>query len=274
VRFVAAILWAPAAFAAAPDPHEIIQRAVSRDDSNEKAARNYTFLERMETRFLDSHGKVTKTTSRTYDVTMLEGSPYRRLVEKNDQPLPPDEENKEQQKLDRSIQERLKESQEQRQKRLSNWQKDRDRDRRFIQEIPDAYTFALQGEESIDGHSVFVISATPRPEFRAKDQRSKILGKFKGKFWIAQSDYQLVKVEAEVVDNVNIGWFLIRLAKGGTISLEQTRVNDEVWLIRRISMKASAKLGLVKQLRIEQDIAYRNYRKFQADSRIVDTAEP
>jgi hypothetical protein len=76
------------------------------------------------------------------------------------------------------------------------------------------------------------------------------------------------------VDNVNIGWFLIRLAKGGTISLEQTRVNDEVWLIRRISMKASAKLGLVKQLRIEQDIAYRNYRKFQADSRIVDTAEP
>ena len=48
----------------------------------------------------------------TYDVTLLEGSPYRRLVARNDQPLPPEEEKKEEEKLRRSIEERSKETPE------------------------------------------------------------------------------------------------------------------------------------------------------------------
>jgi hypothetical protein len=48
-------------------------------------------------------------------------------------------------------------------------------------------------------------------------------------------------------------------------------VNDEVWLPSQIAIKASARLGIFKRLRVEENTTYRNYRKFQTDSRLVVT---
>ncbi len=89
--------------AAAPDAREIVRRSVQLMDRNLTVARNYTFLERSETRELDSDGHVKTRKILAYDVTMLEGSPYRRLVGKDDHGLSPEEERIEQKKLDDSI---------------------------------------------------------------------------------------------------------------------------------------------------------------------------
>jgi hypothetical protein len=50
------------------------------------------------------------------------------------------------------------------------------------------------------------------------------------------------------------------------------RVNDEVWLPKRIFANGTGRLALVKQLRVEDDTSYSNYRKFQSESRIVAVA--
>ena len=73
----------------AQDPIEILRRATDLDTRNTEISRSYTFLERQEQRDLDSGGKLKKTESSTFDVTLLEGSPYRRLVARNDKPLSP-----------------------------------------------------------------------------------------------------------------------------------------------------------------------------------------
>ena len=54
-----------------------------------------------------------------------------------------------------------------------------------------------------------------------------------------------------------------------TVSFEQTSVNGEVWLPSRISVRAEARIAILKKMRAEIDITYREYRKFQADSKIV-----
>src|SRR5208283_3414183 len=93
-----------------PDAREIVRHSIESDNRNEAVARSYTFLERDETRMLDRSGKPKKAPeSRTFDVTLLEGSPYRRLVARNDKPLSPSEERKEQEKLRQSIDERRRE---------------------------------------------------------------------------------------------------------------------------------------------------------------------
>jgi hypothetical protein len=46
-------------------------------------------------------------------------------------------------------------------------------------------------------------------------------------------------------------------------------VNDEVWLLRHVRAFASARLGLLKVLRIEQEISYSKCREFQTDSPTV-----
>ena len=48
-----------------------------------------------------------------------------------------------------------------------------------------------------------------------------------------------------------------------------TRVNDEVWLPKRIEAKASARLALVKKYRIESETKFSDYKRFQVDSRVV-----
>ena len=94
----------------AQDPVEIVRRAAAGDDRNTELREHYTYLQRQEQREMDSTGKVKKTESDTIDVTLLEGSTYRRHVAHNDKPLPPKEEAKEEEKLRRSIEERRKET--------------------------------------------------------------------------------------------------------------------------------------------------------------------
>ena len=50
-------------------------------------------------------------------------------------------------------------------------------------------------------------------------------------------------------------------------------MNGEVWLPARISVRAEARIALLKKMRAEIDITYREYHKFQADSKIVSSGE-
>ena len=51
-------------------------------------------------------------------------------------------------------------------------------------------------------------------------------------------------------------------------------MNDEVWATKRISLKASARVALMKRLDAEQELTFSDYRKFQTDSRIVPAEAP
>jgi hypothetical protein len=265
VVFLAAVCT----LAAAQDPREIVRRSVQLMDRNLALARNYTFLERSESRELDSGAHVKTHKILTYDVTMLEGSPYRRLVAKDDHRLSPEEERIEQKKLDDSIAQRRKETPAERARRIADWEKKRQREREPLDEVPDAFNFRIAGEAQIDGRDAWIIEGTPRPGYRARSTLAKLFPKFRGKLWIDKADYQWVKTDAEVTDNISWGLFVARLSKGAHLDVQMTRVNDEVWLPKRIEAKASARLALVKKYNIESDTSFSNYRKFQVESRVV-----
>src|SRR5262249_23253391 len=136
---------------AAQDAHEIVRRAVEVDGGRAAAVRNYTFLQRQETRKLDGSGRVKETETVTYDVTLVEGSPYRRLVARNDRSLSAKEEKDEQEKLRRSNELRRKETPGQRDQRIADWHRKQEDQRRPLKELPDAFDFKIAGEENIDG---------------------------------------------------------------------------------------------------------------------------
>jgi hypothetical protein len=272
VRLLAAIACVPVLLAA-QDAREIVRRSVELDRTNDQIAREYTYLQRQDTRTLDSSGAVKNRSVVTYDVTMLEGSPYRRLVARDDHPLPLEEEKKEQEKVLRSIEERSKETAEQRKRRLDEAEERRNRTREELREIPDAFDFILSGEVQFDGNEVWIIDATPRPGYKAKAQMARFVGKAKGRFWIAKQDYHWVKAEIETLDTVSVGGIFLRMAKGSRVELEQTRVNGDVWLPKSIVVRASARVLLVKSLRLDLDYSYSNYKKFQVDSRVVSPVQ-
>jgi hypothetical protein len=121
---------------------------------------------------------------------------------------------------------------------------------------------------------MWMIDATPRAGYKPVNDRAKLLPKMRGRMWVDQADYQLARVEAETIDTLSFGLFFVRVGKGSRITLEQTRVNGEIWLPLNVQVKGDARLALLKTFRAQVDVAYRNYRKFQTESRIVSTEIP
>jgi hypothetical protein len=248
---------------------EIVRRSVNVGDDNVRAARNYTFRERNEGRTLDGSGRVTKTEVETYDVTLLDGSPYRRLIARDDKPLPEKDERKEQEKLRKMADARRKETPAQRDKRIADWDKKREEERASWREVVDAFDFRMAGEDNREGRKQYIVDAVPHPGFKARSRAAGFFPKVKGRIWIDKQDYHWVRIEGEVIDTITFGGILVRLAKGSRLEADQARVNGEVWLPKRFQAEASARVGLIKKFHGRMEITYSDYKKFQTDSRIV-----
>jgi hypothetical protein len=255
------------------DAREIVRRAVELDSTNAKLARNYTFLQRQDERELDGAGKIKSENLETWDITMLEGSPYRRLVARNDQPIAAEEQRREDEKLRHSIEDRGHESSAERDRRLAEWNARRERQRAPVRELPDAFDFTLTGNEVLDGRPVYVIAASPKPGYKPKSTWAGFFPKVRLRLWIDQHDYQGARIEMEVLDTISMGGFLLRVSKGSRLLIEQSRVNDEVWLPKKVSLHASARVLLVKGVNRDVDLTFSDYKKFQADSRVVAVGE-
>ena len=273
MRFLFILSLLPA-LGSAPDAREIVRQALEADQRNNDLALNYTYLQRVDTRQMDGSGKLKERKLQTWDVTRVEGSPYRRLVARNDAPLSPEEQKAEEAKLRQSIEERKNETPEERQKRVADYEERRRKQREAALEIPEAFDFRIAGEERVAGVDAWIIDATPRRGYRAKTSMGRaILPNVKGRLWIAKESKNWMKIEAEATDTISLGWMVVRVAKGSRASLEQTRVNDEVWLPKKISIQVAARVMLVKGLKVESENDYSNYRKFQAESKITGVSE-
>jgi hypothetical protein len=264
-------LWilAVPAILAGQDAREIVRRSLDIDKRNSEIARNYTFVQRQQERDIDSKGRVTKVESDTHDVTLLEGSPYRRHIAHNDRPLSAKDQAKEEEKLRKSIEDRRKETPEQRAQRIQDWERKQARQREPLREVPEAFDLKLVGEDKIAGVDTWMIDATPRPGYKPRNRTASFFPKVRARFWIAKQDYQWVKVDMESLDTITFGGFLIRMSKGSHLEFEASRVNNEVWLPKRAVLKGAVRIALVKMMRGDVTFEFSDYKKFQTDSRVL-----
>jgi hypothetical protein len=258
--------------ATAPGAREIMQKAVAKDIFNWQAAKDYTFLERVEQETLDGNGAVKSSKSETHEIMVLYGEPFQRTVAKDDKSLSEKEQKKQDQEFEKETRKRENESTEERQKRIQKYEKERDDERAFVREILDAYSFTLLGSETLNGRETWVIDGAPNPGFEGKRREAKMLPKIKPRFWIDQQDYSWTKLRAEFTDTVSFGWIVARLHKGTEFEMQQVRVNDEVWLPQRVDVKLDARVALLKAVNANVHVTYKDYRKFRTDTKISVTA--
>lgn len=169
---------------------EVIRQSADKDRENEKKQRDYTYVERQETRRLDGKGKVKSTESETYDVMEIYGEQVQKLIAKNDKPLSAKDAKKEDDKIQKLIDKRRKESPADREKRLKQEEKDREDSHKFVGEVADAYNFRYAGMETLDGRENYVIDAVPKPGYKPHLKEAKILPKFRFRAWIDRDEMQ------------------------------------------------------------------------------------
>lgn len=252
---------------------DLIRRVAENDMANDKKLRDYTYTEREETKKLNKKGEVTSTESKTSDVLQIYDETVEKLVAKDDKPLSEKEAAKEDARIQKIIDKRKNESDSDREKRVKKEEKDREEGREFVKEIADAYNFRLLGVENIAGRDAWVIEAQPRPGYVAHKKEAKVLEKITGKIWIDKAESQWVRMDVKVTDTISFGLFLARLHEGTRVVVEQTRVNDEVWLPKHAAVHVDVRLALLKNFDQDIDITDRDYKKFHTGARIVGMKE-
>jgi hypothetical protein len=91
--------------------------------------------------------------------------------------------------------------------------------------------------------------------------------KMAGIAWFDEQDRERVRVRVELSNNIRFGLGVLgKLNKGAAAALERCRVNGEIWLPAEARFAGSARVLLLKGLRLESISEFGNYRKFSVET--------
>ncbi len=252
--------------AALPDLQALLGDVRERLHSDDFLLDQYTFTEKQTERRLDAGGNVKKVTTSLYEVypSPEPGRTYRKLVERDGRPLTAEETRKEDQKQEaREARKAARLYGADASRRASAESERRLKETRTIAEVFRIYEFRLIGREALEGRAAIVVSFEPRPGVEPERRSGRILKKFAGRAWIDEEDRQLVRVEAELTDDLSFGFGLLaRLKKGARALIQRRKINDEIWLPALARFVGNARLFLVKGLHIDALSEYSDYKKF------------
>ena len=142
---------------------------------------------------------------------------------------------------------------------------------RAVDDMLRVYDIKMIGREVVSGYETIVLSFTPRKDARPQTSDGKIMRHFAGKAWVSESEYEVVRVEAEAIETASFGLGLLaRVHTGSKAAFERRKVNGEQWLPARATYTGSARVMLVKVIRIGGTVEFSDYRKFsvQTDTKI------
>jgi hypothetical protein len=234
------------------DPRQIVGQSIAATERSWQARDHYTFMERDEDRRLDALGKVKSENVEVTRMTLIDGVRFEQLMEHNGQ-LPSTEEQK---KRDKDL-ERLKH--ETPGEQAARIRKDQE-NRSFLRDLLDAFDFRFVGEEILQGRPAYVLKATPHPGYRAHGRYGRLFSRVEGQLWVDKQDFGWVKVDGVVTQSFSIGLLVARVQRGSHIIMEQTCVGDAVWVPKRLEMRASATILLLKSLDLQRILTYSDYR--------------
>jgi hypothetical protein len=249
-RWLAVALWCCAQLhAQTPDLQQIIAKSVAANKRDFEAGDRYNWRERDKT----PEG------SKTSQVTMIEGTPYYRLIAENSHPLSPERQQQELKKEQQEIQKRRSESPEARRERIAKYKRERTRDNNMINQLTQAFNFSLVGTKNVRGFDVWVLKATPRPGYEPPNRDARVLTGMEGELWIDQKTCEWVHVRAVVVHPVSIEGFLAQVQPGTQFELQRAPIGNGIWQPVHFAMRAHARVLMMFHHSSEEEETYWDY---------------
>lgn len=254
-----------------PDYDSFAAQVRKRLATDEDRQSSYTYIERRTEQKVDSSGRPTSSSVKVYEI--YPGLPgqelYRRLIEEDNRPVPPDALARKDRDRQEDVEKYLKaqSSESQRQEAARERDKARRRMNAAVDDLFRIYDIRMIRREPVDGHGTILASLSPRPGVKPQTDDGKVMRNFRALAWISESDYEIVRVEIEAIDDLSFGLGLLaRVHKGTTATFERRKVNNEAWLPAKVTWTASGRLLLLRRLRIRGVSEFSGYKKFTVDT--------
>ena len=262
-----------------PDPDAFLARVRTHLQTDQALQSSYAYIETRREQKLDGNGRAVGES-----VKVFENSPglpgerrWERLIAEDGRPVPAEEiekQNRERQKKAQEIARRMaREPRKEHAKQVRAWEEYRRETAEAVDDVFRVFDVRMLGRETIDGHGTIAFALTPRADARPRTRDGGMMRRFDVHAWVSERDYELVRLDAEAIDTVSIGFGLLaRIHKGARFSFERRKVNGEVWLPLAYSYSGSARVGLLKTVRRGGSSEFSNYRKFTVETSFEDAA--
>ena len=280
LALVVPILAAPAAQERPlPDYASFSAEVKKHLETDEERQSGYMYLERRTEQKLDGSGRVTSEAVKVFEV--YPGLPgedrYRRLIEEDGKPVPAAKLAQEDRDRRRDVEDYARKMSKAADRRKEEQQLARGRSRytAAVDDLFRIYDIQMIRREPIDGRDTILATLTPKPSVKPQTKDGDIMRHFKARAWISESDYELVRAEIEALDDLSFGLGLLaRVHKGTTATYQRRKVNDESWLPAEVTWTASARVLLLKTVRLRGTAEFSGYRKFTVDTSTTYSQPP
>jgi hypothetical protein len=256
-----------------PDQESFLTETRKHLQTDSTVQRSYVYVETRREMRLAKDGR-----TREESVKVIESYPgfpgedrWERVTAEDGRPVAPDE-------LDRQDRERQQKANEIVQRLARNSSKELARQERELQQarrerdealsdIYNVFDIRMIGRERVEEHDTIAFVLTPRRDAKPRTHVGEQIRHFSVRAWISETDYELVKLEAEAISDLKSGLgMLARLHKGARLSFLRRKVNGEVWLPAIVSYHGSVRVGLLVTLRRSGTSEFSEYRKYSVDT--------
>jgi hypothetical protein len=236
---------------APPRTEDVLKKTLERAKWSEEQnlSGRYTFTQRGTLDELDSKENVKRHEVRVSYVSPIDGEPYARLIQKDGKPLSEKEVRVEQER-----ERKFRQRQAERKRKKEQGEKD-DAEIELNEELVGKYRFDLTGREAVNGRPAFVMSFQPRSsDLPVKRKLDRLLNKVAGRVWIDEQDYEIVRVDLHLAENVSAWGGMLASVRKFLLRVEQTKVDESAWLPSSIDAYIDGRI-LIKSLhlRIRQE---------------------
>jgi hypothetical protein len=240
-------------------------------DANQKALdkikEDYAGTKIEEETDYEGNGKAKKPDVRESTFFYLDGEEVSTLVKINGEPLGADAQKKENARVLKQIDELEKNAKKSQDEKNKQAQKEEEDEDISIDAFLRACQFVNPRRERFRGQDVLVFDFEPNPEFKARSLVEKVIQKLGGVIWIDEKALDVVRLDAFFVSDMKFaGGLLADLQKGTRVVLEQTYVNNEVWLPTYQEIHLDLRFLLVKGIKVDGTTRYFDYKKFNVET--------
>ena len=241
-----------------------IRQAVQLDNQIQK---DFTYIEQRREVKISKLGKVTIGPPRTFQVLPdpTPGQTYKRLIAENGVPLSSDElkrRDAEHQKDIAEAQERLRrETPSERSDRLERTASEQRQRDQILEDSFRVYQARIEGRVAVDGQPVLIARLTPRREADVSTREGRWMKQFEGQIWVAEADYQVVKIDMLATSDVTIGWGVVGRIHKGTRVLYARRRFENAWLPAETTYEASGRTLIFRPFQFNVSTTYSGYKR-------------
>jgi hypothetical protein len=238
-----------------PSASEVIRRMLERAQSvaRDEWGTHYAYEKRSRLAHLDAAGQTFKSEEKFYEVTLIAGFPFNRLVKIRGRELTPEELKREQRKEERFQQRFTSHNVTNMLARKEAW---------VTPQLLERYDFVVKERVVMNDRPTLILTFSPKtgklPEKAVSD---KLLNRLAGTVWIDEQDAETTKLAVNLTDSISLGWFgMLGSLSRCDLSLDRKRMPEGVWVNARQILQIQCR-KLASTLRFRSTEESSEYKK-------------